>query len=94
MKKEKKKILGQALESAFKLKNNGMKVQALLAIIPYLDESKQREISVKVIYFKHMIQSKYLHMGAVALLQESRDTFFFGSIFGCFLLYILKQKRH
>ena len=66
----KEEILEQALELAFNLKDKGMKVQALTVIIPHLDESKQKEIIDKAVYFKHEVQSEYLRRGAAALLRR------------------------
>jgi electron transfer flavoprotein alpha/beta subunit len=67
----KEEILEQALELAFNLKDKGMKVQALTVIIPHLDESKQKEIIDKAVYFKHEVQSKYLRREAAALLRRA-----------------------
>jgi hypothetical protein len=70
MSKEKKKIIEQALELVFNLKDKNMALKALSVIIPHLDKSRQKEISEKAVYFKHEVQSEYLRRGADALLRR------------------------
>ena len=61
------------MKLAFNLKDKDMRPQALSLIIPYLDESRQKEILEKALNLARGIQSEYRKAQALSSLAPYLD---------------------